>query len=136
MFQRSDCRSAGCLARRWWPMANRCSWPCSHSCITAQEFRRFPLVTLEPLPDLLDMGDTYRFYHFSLHLLLLLPPCPTSTPTCIMIGTPRRAAKGELGVRVKDMDKPLICGKTAKSYKVCKTSSNFFKLPSFSSGTT
>ena len=25
--------------------------------------------------------------------------------------------RGELGVRIKDMDKPLLCGKTAKDYK-------------------
>ena len=30
---------------------------------------------------------------------------------------PRRAARGELGVRIKNMDKPLLCGKTAKDYK-------------------
>lgn len=54
-----------------------------------QEFRRFPLVTLDPLPDQLDISDYYN-----------------------------RAAKGDfLGVRIKFMDKPLICGKTAKNYK-------------------
>ena len=42
-----------------------------------QEFRRFPLVTLDPLPDNLDMGDYYK-----------------------------RAAKGELGVRIKGLEKP------------------------------
>ena len=26
-------------------------------------------------------------------------------------------SRGELGVRIKDMDKPLLCGKTAKDYK-------------------
>ena len=41
------------------------------------EFRRFPLVTLDPLPDNLDMGDYYK-----------------------------RAAKGELGVRIKGLEKP------------------------------
>ena len=53
-----------------------------------QEFRRFPLVTLEPLPDQKDLAD---YYH--------------------------RGAKGELGSRIKNLDKPLICGKTAKTYK-------------------
>lgn len=53
-----------------------------------QEFRHFPLVTLDHLPDQTDIGDYYR-----------------------------RAARGELGVRIKDMDKPLLCGKTAKDYK-------------------
>jgi len=53
-----------------------------------QEFRHYPLVTLDPLPDQTDIGDYYR-----------------------------RAARGELGVRIKDMDKPLLCGKTAKDYK-------------------
>ena len=53
-----------------------------------QEFRRFPLVTLEPLPDQKNLAD---YYH--------------------------RGAKGELGSRIKNMEKPLICGKTAKTYK-------------------
>jgi len=54
-----------------------------------QEFRKYPLVTLEPLPDQKDMSDYYQ-----------------------------RAANGEwLGTRIKNLDKPLICGKTAKSYK-------------------
>ena len=26
-------------------------------------------------------------------------------------------SRGELGVRIKEMDKPLLCGKTAKDYK-------------------
>jgi len=53
-----------------------------------QEFRRYPLVTLEPLPDQKNLAD---YYH--------------------------RGAKGELGSRIKNMEKPLICGKTAKTYK-------------------
>ena len=53
-----------------------------------QEFRKYPLVTLDALPDQKDLGDYYQ-----------------------------RGARGELGSRIKNMDKPLICGKTAKSYK-------------------
>lgn len=53
-----------------------------------QEFRKFPLVTLDLPPDLTDMGDHYR-----------------------------RAAGGELGVRIKNLQKPLMCGKTAKQYQ-------------------
>lgn len=53
-----------------------------------QEFRKYPLVTLDPLPDQKSLSDYYQ-----------------------------RAAKGELGTRIKNLDKPLICGKTAKSYK-------------------
>jgi len=53
-----------------------------------QEFRRYPLITLDPLPDQKDMGDYFQ-----------------------------RAAKGELGTRIKNLDKPLICGKTGKAYK-------------------
>jgi len=53
-----------------------------------QEFRKYPLVTLEPLPDQKSLSDYYQ-----------------------------RAARGELGTRIKDLKKPLVCGKTAKSYK-------------------
>jgi len=53
-----------------------------------QEFRKYPLVTLEELPDQKDLGDYYQ-----------------------------RGARGELGPRIKNLEKPLICGKTAKSYK-------------------
>jgi len=53
-----------------------------------QEFRQFPLVTLEELPSTNDLGDIVR-----------------------------RAARGELGTRIKALDKPLVCGVTAKSYK-------------------
>jgi len=53
-----------------------------------QEFRKYPLVTLDHLPDQKSLSDYYQ-----------------------------RAAKGELGTRIKELDKPLICGKTAKAYK-------------------
>ena len=53
-----------------------------------QEFRTYPLISLDPLPDQKDLADYYQ-----------------------------RGAKGELGTRIKNMDKPLICGKTAKTYK-------------------
>ena len=53
-----------------------------------QEFRKFPLVTLDALPDQKDLSDYYQ-----------------------------RGARGELGSRIKNLEKPLICGKTAKSYK-------------------
>ena len=53
-----------------------------------QEFRKYPLVTLDPLPDQKSLSDYYQ-----------------------------RAARGELGTRIKGLDKPLVCGKTAKSYK-------------------
>ena len=46
------------------------------------------MVTLEPLPDQKDMGDYFQ-----------------------------RGAKGELGTRINNLDKPLICDKTAKVYK-------------------
>jgi len=50
-----------------------------------QEFRKYPLVTLDHLPDQKDLGDYYQ-----------------------------RGAGGELGTRIKGLKKPLICGKTAK----------------------
>jgi len=53
-----------------------------------QEFRTFPLVTMDPLPATNDLSDHYL-----------------------------RAVTGELGTRIQDLDKPLVCGKTAKSYK-------------------
>ena len=53
-----------------------------------QEFRKYPLVTLDPLPDQKSLSDYYQ-----------------------------RAARGELGTRIKGLDNPLVCGKTAKSYK-------------------
>jgi len=53
-----------------------------------QEFRQYPLVTMEELPSNRDLGDHYR-----------------------------RAVQGQLGVRMKDLDRPLVCRQTAKSYK-------------------
>ena len=53
-----------------------------------QEFRRYPLISLDPLPDQKDLADYFQ-----------------------------RGAKGELGSRIKNIEKPLICGKTAKTYK-------------------
>jgi len=52
-----------------------------------QEFRKYPLVTLDPLPDQKSLSDYYQ-----------------------------RGARGELGTRIKGLEKPLVCGKTAKSY--------------------
>ena len=68
-----------------------------------QEFRHYPLVTLDPLPDQTDIGDYYRRaarFEKSKYLVVV-----------------KNIFRGELGVRIKDMDKPLLCGKTAKDYK-------------------
>ena len=53
-----------------------------------QEFRKYLLFTMDPPPDQKSLSDFYQ-----------------------------RAVQGELGTRIKGLDKPLVCGKTAKSYK-------------------
>jgi len=52
----------------------------------SQEFRSYPLITMEHLPET-TKSDYYQY-----------------------------AAKGNVGTRIKDVKKHLICGKTAKSY--------------------
>ena len=68
-----------------------------------QEFRHFPLVTLDPLPDQTDIGDYYRR--------------AARFEKCKCLVVVKTVYRGELGVRIKDMEKPLLCGKTAKDYK-------------------
>ena len=68
-----------------------------------QEFRHFPLVTLDHLPDQTDIGDYYRR--------------AARLGKRWELSWKNTKNRGELGVRIKDMDKPLLCGKTAKDYK-------------------